>query len=349
MSKPKQHSFVALFILFLFSLILAACSVGEASDEEIEELWQTSAHADAESRAFTRWDDDDPQEIPERCAKCHSTYGYRDFLGLDGATPGQVDQPVPVGSTIECDACHNEIAQDKNSAVMPSGIEITGLTQEANCMECHQGRASGVQVHEDVAGLLTDTLNVDLSLPNIHNNPAGPIQYGTEAQGGFEYNGLSYQERYEHVIQFETCHTCHDAHTLLIKIEQCRACHPDATTIESLADIRTGNIDYDGDGDIREGLAGEIKTMQERLMVAMKVYTVRMEGVDIIEYNDRFVDETGENYSTWTPRLLQAAYNYEYTVIDPGGYAHNGRYIIQLLFDSLTDLGADVFGMIRPG
>ena len=80
-----------------------------------------------------------------------------------------------------------------------------------------------------------------------------------------------------------------------------------------------GNIDYDGDGDILEGLAGEIETMQERLMVAMKVYTVRMEGVDIIEYNDRFVDEAGENYSTWTPRLLQAAYNYEYAVIDPAG------------------------------
>ena len=87
MSKPSQHTLIALSILLLFTLALAACSVVEASDEEIEELWLTSAHADAESRAFTRWDDDDPAEIPERCAKCHSTYGYRDFLGLDGAAP----------------------------------------------------------------------------------------------------------------------------------------------------------------------------------------------------------------------------------------------------------------------
>ena len=154
--------------------------------------------------------------------------------------PGQVDQPAPVGSTIECDACHNEVAHNKSIAVMPSGIEITGLTQEANCMECHQGRTSGVQVQEDVAGLPADTKNTDLSLPNIHNNPAGPTQYGTEALGGFEYDGLTYLERYEHVIQYETCHACHDAHTLQIKIELCSACHRGAITIESLVDIRTG-------------------------------------------------------------------------------------------------------------
>ena len=100
MSKLMQSPMAALYILLVFTLPLSACSVVEASDEEIEEQWLTSAHADAESRAFTRWDDDDPAEIPESCAKCHSTYGYRDFLGLDGSTPGQVDQPVPVGEIL---------------------------------------------------------------------------------------------------------------------------------------------------------------------------------------------------------------------------------------------------------
>ena len=193
MLNHKSLAVAALAMLLIFSLLLTACGSAEASDEEINKQWESSAHADAESSAFSRWNDDDPPEISERCAKCHSTYGYRDFLGLDGATPGQVDQPVPVGSTVECEACHNEVASNKESAIMPSGIEITGLTHESNCMECHQGRASSVQVNEEVAGKPVDTVDTELSLPNVHNNPAGPTQYGTEALGGFEYAGQLFQ------------------------------------------------------------------------------------------------------------------------------------------------------------
>ncbi|MCP5116157.1 MAG: polyheme membrane-associated cytochrome C, partial [bacterium] len=53
-------------------------------------------------------------------------------------------------------------------------------------------------------------------------------------------------------------------------------------------------------------------------------------------------------YATWTPRLLQAAYNYQYATKDPGGYAHNGAYVLQLLYDSLADIGGDTSAMTRP-
>ena len=64
------------------------------------------------------------------------------------------------------------------------------------------------------------------------------------------------------------------------------------------------------------------------------------------------VDE-GENiypnlYVGWTPRLLQAAYNYQYASKDPGAFAHNSKYVIQVLYDSLEDMGRDVSGMTRP-
>jgi len=57
-------------------------------------------------------------------------------------------------------------------------------------------------------------------------------------------------------------------------------------------------------------------------------------------------------YNAWTPRLLRAAYNYQFATKDPGGYAHNGKYILQILYDSLEDLSRAVpismKGMIRP-
>jgi hypothetical protein len=34
--------------------------------------------------------------------------------------------------------------------------------------------------------------------------------------------------------------------------------------------------------------------------------------------------------------------------MDPGAYAHNGDYILQVLYDSLVDIGGEISGMIRP-
>ena len=120
-----------------------------------EEAWASSAHANAEAEAFVHWNEDDPQEVPENCAKCHSTPGYMDFTGADGSEAGVVDAPAPIGTVIECQACHNDIIIDKDTVVFPSGAEISHLDASARCMECHQGRASTVSVNAGIeeAGL----------------------------------------------------------------------------------------------------------------------------------------------------------------------------------------------------
>jgi hypothetical protein len=106
------------------------------------EEWLSSPHADFAAEAFIHWNEEDPAEVPESCAKCHSTPGHLDFLGVDGSAAGAVDAPAPIGSVVECVACHNSVNQSKTSAVMPSGLELTNLGDEARCVECHQGRQS---------------------------------------------------------------------------------------------------------------------------------------------------------------------------------------------------------------
>ena len=88
-----------------------------------EDLWATSAHADKNAEPFTHWDEEDPPEIPEECAKCHSKPGFIDFLGIDGSTPGEVNKPAQVGTTITCYVCHNEVSLDLNYAEFPSGVK----------------------------------------------------------------------------------------------------------------------------------------------------------------------------------------------------------------------------------
>jgi hypothetical protein len=53
-------------------------------------------------------------------------------------------------------------------------------------------------------------------------------------------------------------------------------------------------------------------------------------------------------YINWTPRLLRAAYNYNYVSHDTGAFAHNSIYILQILYDSLVDIGGDPSGLTRP-
>lgn len=319
--------------------------------------WAASPHANAESTAFRYWDTADPAEIPTRCAKCHSTTGYLDFLGADGSAAGVVDAPAPLGTVVSCEACHNDVTVDKTSVLFPSGIEIMNLGAEARCMECHQGRSSKLTVDASIenAGLTPEDLDVvsaDLGFTNIHYYAAAATQYGKLAMGGYEYNGKSYDARFEHVAPYETCTDCHDSHTLELKLGECSTCHEGLNTQDDLLNVRSlgSLVDYDGDGNISEGIYYEIEGMRAPLFAAIQAYAKQVGELPILYTSARhpyFFGDPNENntldegevaYNAWTPRLAKAAYNYQVSLKDPGRYAHGGKYIIQLLYDSLEDL-----------
>jgi hypothetical protein len=321
-----------------------------------EALWASSGHANAEAEAFVHWDEDDPAVVPTACAKCHSTPGYLDFLGADGSAAGAVDNDAPIGTTVECVACHNAATVAKTNVVMPSGVEITGLGPEARCMECHQGRHSTVSVNAGIeeAGLTDDpdTVSEDVGFSNIHYYAAAASQYGTVAMGGYQYEGKSYDAKFDHVAGFDTCVDCHDSHTLELKVEACAECHAGVSSVEDLRSIRMQGslVDYDGDGDMDEGVADEIAGLQEALYGAMQTYATDVAGSSLVydaQSYPYFFDDAGERYAAWTARLARAAYNYQTSLKDPGSFAHGGKYIIQLLYDSIEDLNPDLVAGLR--
>ncbi len=320
-----------------------------------EDAWAMSGHADTEAEAFNHWNEDDPAEIPTTCAKCHSTPGYMDFLGADGSQPGVVDAPAPIGTTIECIACHNEAAAVKDSVVMPSGAELTGLGSAARCIECHQGRESSVSVDEYLASNdVTDdnAVNEGLSFRNIHYFPAGATQFGGAALGGYQYEDKSYDVKFAHVTGMDTCVDCHDSHSLEVKLDACAVCHEGVTDRESLRSIRMAGSapDYDGDGNTTEGIAEELSGLQAILYTTMQAYASNLGtpiAYDANAYPYFFVDNDANGvvdpnettrYNAWTANLLKAAYNYQFLVKDPGAFAHNAKYMIQLMYDSIENL-----------
>jgi len=95
-------------------------------------------------------------------------------------------------------------------------------------------------------------------------------------------------------------------------VNACTACHKEVREEKDLVTVRESKGDFDGDGNKKEVL-----------------------------YKNK--------YNVFTPRPLRAVYNYQFVAKDPGAFTQNPTYVIQLLRDSLADLGnVAMDGMVRP-
>ncbi len=356
----RYKSYLAALAAALVLAGAAAAQTASIQDEadHARRLWQNSPHNDKTGLPFNDWND--TGSIPTSCAKCHSTPGFRDYLGVDGTAVDVVNNPAPTGTTIQCEACHADpehgITQNRTYVIFPSGVKVTGLGPEAMCMECHQGRSSTVQVNNAIkaAGAATDdTSTSKLRFSNIHYFAAAASQFGSVAHGGYEYSGQGYDVRFAHVPGYNACIVCHDPHSLQINIQDCNTCH---VGIKDTRDIRyVGSlVDYDGDGDITEGMFYEIEHLKTYLIDAIMAYARNVLKAPIAYdpntnpyyfndlNNNGQVDSNEANssnsYNKFSPRLLRAAYNYQMSVKEPCHYVHNGKYIIELIYDSISDL-----------
>lgn len=338
--------------------------------------WMASPHNAAESEAFVHWNEEESKTVEVACAQCHSTPGYVDYV-----EDGKVDKAPAIGTTVQCAACHSQAATAMSSVQFLSTVEgedgeaapvvISGLGPEARCMVCHQGRATKTQVDARIAAVnaadpdmvpepVTDAQGntVRLGFINIHYYAAAATLYGSEVHGGYEYDGKVYDAKFDHVTGIDTCVDCHNPHTTEVKVELCKECHTGVNTAADLKKVRepSSASDYDGDGNVKEGMADEISGLQTVLFTTMQGYVkdVLKTGLiyDVAAYpyffedkeNDGKIDTNAEgnnvSYTAWTPRLLKAAYNYQVSLKDPGAHAHGNKYIVQLLYDSITDLNS---------
>jgi hypothetical protein len=374
-------------ILLVSIAVLAACSGNTAIPTSEAPVvpetpyltdWQGSAHAEVAGEPFRHWDGDDPAEVPTSCAKCHTSAGYRDFLGADGSEASKVDAGVPAQQSqgIQCVACHNTVTISRTTVKFPSGVEITA-GDDVRCMECHQGRESKVSVDAQIEKFAVTDMDavveaikddqgrdVYFGFRNVHYYAAAATLYGGMTHGGYEYEGLTYDSKNTHVQGYDSCIGCHDPHTLKVKVDQCATCHENVATVDDLKSIRmvSSARDYDGDGSVEEGMYYEIQGLQEALYAEIQAYAANTIGTGIVydpaaypywftdADRDGSADEDQDGaigYNTWTARLLKAAYNYQVSLKDPGAFAHGNKYIVQLLFDSVADLGGDTDKLAR--
>jgi len=355
---------------FIFLLVAAVVVLGgwiyylnrtAAEPEPIEEInakWWSAGHSDVTSEAFVHWNEDEPREVPARCAKCHSAWGFIDYLGFDGTEAMVVDEPAPVESVVSCMVCHNEASDMLSMVKFPSGVELDIGEGNALCAACHSGTRAGGAVTTAAEGFADDEVVPEAGFVTPHYYFAAATWQGSDAHGGFEYPEKNYVGEFEHAEGVQTCTGCHDEHSLRMRndygtdADLCAACHSNVTGYADYKEITVDGVDYDGDGNV-EGIYLEIEGIREMLHEAMNQYGLQELG-DAVGWADQFpylfIDTNADGeisgdeaafpnaYATFTPRLMRAAYNYQFSIKDPGAYVHNGDYVLQLLYDSLEDM-----------
>lgn len=330
-----------------------------------EEAWAISAHAAKNPQAIPDWNNPSKRVVDAACAGCHTADGFNQLLTVGAASAS----PFPAtsgGESLACETCHQPAAQALTQVLFPSGKKITASGKDAVCLVCHQGTGSTEAVNQ----ALQDANEGDEDAPldaasgltwvDSHSGAAAAVLMGSSAHAGYEYPGKTYTPALDHPGGDGTCTSCHDAHSNQVRVDRCQVCHLQVNQPQDARAIRMAgsNADYDGDGDTSEGLAYEIETLRGMLYQAIQGYARQISAAPIVydqgTYPYFFVDlnengktdpdetQTGNRYTSWTPRLFKAAYNYRFASIDAGGYAHNGPYLLELLYDSIEDLNQKI-------
>lgn len=335
MSSMSAWRIALLFVVggFLTAVFAADARAAEPKKAVREvRIPRDVGHFNSAGKAFHYWDKE--KEIPAACARCHSANGVAQYLKEGNNTPAP-----HVKNGLACTTCHADLGTFARHAVpkvtFASGLSLdTGNNDMNLCMTCHQGRESTASVNKAIAGMAPDTPDPKLGFVHVHYFPAGAFKYGTEAKVGYEYQGKTYAGRFNHVPALNTCTGCHDPHSGKLQEEKCGQCH---------RGHRGG-----------EEKAHAVDEYKHELYAAIQQYARNVGGTSIAFTPDAYpywyADSNGNgkidadelrpdnSYKAYTPRLMQAVYNYSFALRDPGAGYHNGRYALQLLYDSLESL-----------
>jgi hypothetical protein len=293
----------------------------------------------------------------EDCLRCHTSMGFAEIA------PGYGDAvQTPSGESdgfITCNACHDGVdyptSVDKHlrfSGSVPlfdyQGIPLANVQagNSAVCVYCHQGREDGSHVDADIASGTP-------AFRNMHYLPAGATLFGMK---GYEYTGETYAgEHTFHVIAgCAGCHmadnppigdvgghTFHMAYGSTENVAFCAgSCHPNMNSLDDPVDFEHG-VNWDGNGGTVSAKDEVAYLLTVLLHDAIEAYDSPDDADTManIDYSSRYpYFGTTDPTQQWDGVVAKAAFNWQFIFKDPGAYAHNPKYAVQLLRDSYNDL-----------
>jgi hypothetical protein len=268
------------------------------------------------------------------------------------------------------------------SSILPTYAKITAntatqLTFGATPPAPTAGMLYQIIPNEAAAAL--DAQLVGATYQSPHELGAAATFIGADAAGYYQYpvtydptpKTSPYKNQASHSPYI--CTDCHDAHALAIpstfdcSAQSCHNIHA-GTSDQTMAGLKlkTGRW-YLGGTD--QGAYQNYVQMKGYLYTAIQQYALAKgnvgAGTNVICFNesdpshlDFFVGTAvGQNDGTcpsstpwgqagsntaYTPRLLRAVYNYKFLVQDPGAWAHNPKYVTDIMYDAIRDLNMGI-------
>jgi hypothetical protein len=300
------------------------------------------------------------------CETCHATGAI--FSPLNNNKPARryvasVTFPYPSTATS---------TQIDNVTIM-NGAEGTDAQDDSFiCMTCHRGRESTLTVD---AANPSPVSTFTLSFRNVHYLSAGGTLYGNKAAVAYQYTGQTYAPPWMHTgtkvngtdtKECKFCHMQNGSHSFQPQVVTvCTQCHGNVT-FDTLAPAFRPEDNWDNDPSTKP--KAEVAVFAARLYAAIQAYCAAAadsltppSGASYCAYdgasypywykdsNKNGVVDAGETTAMrFDSKSLRAAYNYQYFQKEPGAWAHNNRYIVEILFDSIQDLSGDTSGLSRP-
>jgi hypothetical protein len=246
---------------------------------------------------------------------------------------------------ITCNACHDGVnyptPEDKrlrfyqvNLFDYQGGVirPVNNAGNSAVCIYCHQGREDSSHVDADIAA-------DNPGFRNMHYLSAGAVLYGEK---GYEYPGKEYSgEHFHSLVGCTPCHmaeepgeeevgghTFHMAYASTEATTFCKTCHPGTMTFD---------FPWGGGPNPRS----DVDYMLTTLITAIEAYDSPSDAdtAPNIYYSSRYpYFGTAGPAQEWDAPLAKATFNWQFIYKDPGAYAHNPDYALQLLWDSYEDL-----------
>jgi hypothetical protein len=309
------------------------------------------------------------------CYQCHGgAGGLQAYLSvMPAALTGAVITDANKVSAFQCSTCHTFNGNDmkglvsvskvyfppqKNGAVGSGEVVFAAANLPktfAVCGSCHSARENKATI--DGKPLVAGTFNT--TLVNPHYLGAAATEMGTRAKSWYEYNGKTYTD-YPAFWKAGTsgdapgpygsphgadCVGCHQAkeskHSFEVDYTYCATCH--AVTSHGDYSLAPKEEEY--------------ASMKTELLAALNTYVTA--NLTTFQATNGGVTATGLCYdgnvygyvlvkngtvcSTTAAKLdlntMKAAYNLHWMNKDPGGWAHNEYYVMQLVYDSIVDLG----------
>ena len=294
----------------------------------------------------------------EGCLRCHTSMGFAEVA------PGYGDAvQVPADESdgfITCNGCHDGVnyptSEDKRLRFYSVSLfdyqgqvirPVNNAGNSAACIYCHQGREDGSRMDDDAATYNAGNMAFYMTSPkgnpvtfrNMHYLAAGAVLY---AEKGYEYKDLD-QYSGEHFHALVGCTGCHMAdepdeedlgghtfHMATASTESttfCKTCHPSNMTFQ---------LPWGGG----PTPADDISSMLTTLLGAIEAYDSPDDADTTanVKYQTWYPYFNLNSAQAWDPPLAKAAFNWQFIKKDPGAYAHNPSYALQLLWDSYEDL-----------